>query len=151
MGDEQAGAAGSAVDQDLGDTGLRHRVEAGEGVVEDEQAAAVGERPGETEPLGLPAGARGVGDEGVVTVGQPAHEVVRVGRAGGLPDTGGGGGPEGEADLLLDGAAEQSGAFEGVPDRAAQFVVGELAQRHPVEQDLPGVRFGEPPGDRGEQ
>ena len=93
VGDQDTGGRRAAAREGLGDAGLGHRVEAGQRVVEDQQAAAVGERPGESEPLGLAAGARGVGQRGGVAVGQAAYEVVRVGGSGSRPDVGGGGGP----------------------------------------------------------
>ena len=136
-----------APEERLRDVVFRHRVEAGQRVVQDQQPPAAGERPCQAEALGLAAGQRGRGAGCRVAVGQTAYEVVGAGGAGGLPDPVRGRRRVTEADRVLDGLAEQRGPFEGVTDRAPQRVSVQFAQRHPVEEHLAGVRVGQPPGE----
>lgn len=114
VGDHETGG-GHGAEHGLSDLAFGDRVEAGEGVVEDEEAAVVGERAGQAETLGLAAGVRGVRAGCGVAVGQPADEVVGACRAGGLPDPGGGGASQGDG--VLDRDAQQGRPVEGLRDR----------------------------------
>ncbi|GAA3065941.1 hypothetical protein GCM10020000_57350 [Streptomyces olivoverticillatus] len=64
MGDDQAGARGDVVHQGAAHLEFGDGVEAGGGVVEDEQPARVGEGAGQAEALELAAGQGRVGAGG---------------------------------------------------------------------------------------
>ncbi len=78
-------------------------------------------------------------EDGVVAVGQRAHEVVDVGRLGGRDDLLLGGVLAAVGDVLADRAAEQPGVLQHHAEGPAQVVAGHLAGVDAVDGDAPAV------------
>ena len=108
-----------ALDEDLGP-----RVDRAGRLVEDQDPAVGQERPGDRQQLllALRHVRRVVVEDRVVAVGQGPHEVVDVGRLGGLDDLLLGHVLAAVGDVLADRAVEQPRVLEDHPERRAQVV-----------------------------
>lgn len=137
MGDQESAAGPYVMDQGPADMEFGDAVQAGGGVVKDQQPARMGERPCQAEALDLPAGQRGVGQRREVSVREEPDEGVRTGRAGGGLDRLGRGLVRAEADGGPYRPAEQGGAFEGVADLAAQLCRVGLVEGIPSSSTCP--------------
>ncbi|WP_238453587.1 hypothetical protein [Micromonospora sp. ATA51] len=104
MGDHQAGTLAGSPGHRLRDPVFGRGVQAGRGVVQDEQALR-GEGAGQSESLGLTAGERRVLQRGAEAVGSRAttsataavRAALRTGGVAGLPSAGGDAEPAGSA------------------------------------------------------
>ena len=141
VGDHEARPAVSQLchrrlDQDLG-----AGVDIARRLVENQDGRVGEERAGDRQQLLLPRGeVRGVlVEQGRVSVGQGADEVVDVRRPGGLDDLGLGrtGPPVG--DVVPDRPCEQPGVLQHHAEGAPHLVAGEVAVVDAVEEDVPGV------------
>ena len=114
-------------------------------LVQDQQRRLGQERPRDGDEL-LLAGADVAAllvDDGVVAVGEAAHEPVHEGGPGGGEDLLLGGVRPAVGDVVPDGAAEEPGVLEHHADPAAQVVAAHRGDVHPVEGDPPGVQLVE--------
>src|SRR5699024_9951957 len=129
VGDDEGGAA---VHQAV-HAGLDHRLGAGVdgagGLVQDQHRRVGHRRPGNGQQLALALGQVGAvaGQHGVVAVGQPADEAVRVGQFGGHHAFFVGGVQPAVADVVHHGAGDQVGDLQGDAKRAAQVGLYDLS------------------------
>ena len=141
VGDDHRGAAVHEAAQRLEDAAGRFGVEAGGGLVEEQDGRVADHGAGDGDALALPAGehAAALADAGVVAVGQAQDEVVGVGGRGGGGDVLVGGVGAAPADVVGDGAVEDECLLEDGGDVAPQVGECEVAQVDVVEGDRPGV------------
>jgi hypothetical protein len=119
----------------------RPGVEPGRRLVQQQHRGVADHRPGDREPLPLPARQHpaALPDPGVVAVGQRADEVVRVGRDRGRDDVALARlGPPPE-DVVAHGAVEDQRLLQHRGEVAAQVGQRELTQVDPVEDDPAAV------------
>ncbi len=145
MRDDQRGAAPHDLAQRGVDLGLQARVDGRGRVVEQQQPGVGDQRPGQRHPLPLAARQSKalLADHGVVALGQPDDELVRLGRLG-----------RGD-DLLLrrvrpavgdigpDRVGEQEAVLHDQADRGAQRVAGHVGDVVPADADRAGLRVVE--------
>src|SRR4029453_7466043 len=86
-GHDHGGGRGQVALQAAQDGRLGDRVDAGGGVVQDQQPGPPGQGPGPGDPLALPAGQGrpALADDGVVALGQPGHELLGLAQAARAP------------------------------------------------------------------
>lgn len=152
MGDEHRGAGAEDVLEGAVDGLLGAGVDGRGGVVEDEHRG-VGERgTRQCDSLALATGEREalLADLGVVPVGELEDELVRLGRAGGGFDLGGGRPGSSEGDVLPDGGREEEALLEHDVDGAPQRVEAQVAHVLAVEADGAGARVVEARHEEGE-
>ena len=130
------------------------RVDGARRVVEHEDPRVGHDRPGDRDPLALPARQRvpAFADQRVVSLRQLHHEVVGAGQSRRGFDAPAVGGRIGERDVGGDRVVEQQRVLEHHPDSAPHVVHRDVAHVDAV--DLDGALLGvveaqEQPGDRG--
>src|SRR5207253_2539244 len=125
MGDDERGPAAPQRAQPVLDGGLALRVEAGRGLVEDQDARISEDRPRNRDPLALAAGElhAPLTHDGVVTLLEATHELIAVGDPRRLFDVLAGRVRPGECDVLRDRAVEQEVVLQH--DAELPAVVGE--------------------------
>ena len=135
--DHERGAAAHRFDEAAPDRGLGRRVDGAHRVVEDQHARVAQDRTGDREPLPLAAGQRVAlrSDDGLVPVGQRAHERVRFGKARGPLDLGVGRLGPPDAEVVANARREHDGVLEHDRHRAAQLVEAQLVDGGTVEED----------------
>src|SRR5690606_24756675 len=112
--DHEGGAAAAEVLESVPDEGLALGVEAGGGLVEDEDARIGDDGARDGDALALAAGEldAALADDGVVAVVEALDELVAVRDAGGGADLFEGGAGACERDVLADGAVEEEVVLE---------------------------------------
>ena len=141
VGDQDAGPAFDHALQRAADAQFGVGIDAGGGLVEDEDAGVVGQRAGEVDEL-LLAGGEGVAalaDRLVELMGQALDEVEDVDVAGGLAQIGVGDGLVAEADVFGDGAGEEEGVLQDDGEVLAEGGQVVLAEVDAVERIWPAV------------
>ena len=145
MRDEQGGAALRERAQRLVDGGFGGGVDRGRGVVEHQHPRVGEHRPGQRDPLPLPARERepALADERVVALGEALDERVhlrgpRRGQHLGLRRVG-----TAVGDVGPDGVGEQERLLEHHAQLAAQVDEPQRRQRHPAEAQLALLRVVE--------
>ena len=115
------------------------------GLVQHEDPRIVEQRPGDGDPLTLPAGEprAPLADVGVVSQGVPRDEVVAVGRLGRGDHAVGRGLAQAVGQVVVNGPAEQEGLLEDHADLPAQVAGVDLADVQAVDQDSPLVHVVE--------
>ena len=123
------------------------------GVVEDEDAGVGEQRPGQRDPLALPAGEgeAPLPHHGAVPVGQRFDESVGLRRPGRGPDLLVGGVGDAVGDVVADGGGEQEGVLEDDADAAAQVGQAQAPDVPAVQAHLPGVDVVEAGQQQGER
>ena len=121
MGDDDGRAAGAKLAQRVDHRRLRHRVEGGRRLVEEEDGRVLEQRPRDADALALAPGERRavLGDVRPVPARQAGHEVVDVGGARRRLDLLVAGVQPSVADVVGDGAAEEDGLLRHQRDLAA--------------------------------
>ena len=139
VGDHERGAPRHRLGERQLDALLGGGVHRGGGVVEHEHARVGEQRAGDRDALALAAGdgQAALADLGLVALGQAAHEVVRLGAAGGRFDLLDRGLGAGVGDVLGDGRGEQEGVVADDRHGAAQRAQAHVADVGPVEQHAP--------------
>ena len=151
VGDDQAGAAPPA--QVVVDALLGRGIQGAGRLVQHQDAGGQRQRPGDLQPLALPAAEvlAALLDRAAVTPG-PGHDVlVHAGVPGGLDQVGVGHGAVPQRQVVLHAVLEQADVLVHHRQRADQRLPGNRRARPPVEQDLsaPGrLQPGHQPGHR---
>ena len=145
MGDEQGGAALRERAQRVVDGGFGGGVDRGRGVVEHQHPRVGEHRPGQRDPLPLPAGERepALADERVVAVGEALDERVHLRGPRGGQHLGLRGVGAAVGDVGPDGVGEQERLLEHHAQLAAQVDQPQRRQRHPAEAQLALLRVVE--------
>ncbi len=120
-------------------------VQRAEGVVEEVQRRLRGERPGDAEPLALPAGdvRAALRDRGVELLGHRGDEVPALGDGERVPELLLVGVRVPEAEVRRDGAGEQVGPLRHEADPVPEHAGVEVAHVVPVQQHAPLGRVHE--------
>ncbi len=134
------------------DGGLDPRVNAGCRVVENKQTRLADQRPGQGDPLPLPAGQRGTpfADLRVKTGGQRRDKAVRLCASERFPHCSVVHG-HAERDVAADRVVEQEGLLGNQRDGRGDRTVGEVPQIGPVHADRASVRIVEPDQQAGQR
>jgi hypothetical protein len=145
VGDEQGGAALRERAQRVVDGGFGGGVDRGRGVVEHQHPRVGEHRPGQRDPLPLPAGERepALADERVVAVGEALDERVHLRGPRGGQHLGLRGVGAAVGDVGPDGVGEQERLLEHHAQLAAQVDQPQRRQRHPAEAQLALLRVVE--------
>ena len=124
---------------------LRLRVDAGEGIVEDENARVADYGAGDSGALLLSAGKRDAAltDNRVVFVGEAFDVGIEAGDFGGLADLVDVVIREAKGDVAADGFAEEIGVLRNIADGAAQRVERPLADRTAIDEEFAFGSFPE--------
>ena len=143
--DDQRGAAPHDLPQRGVDLGLQARVDGRGRVVEQQQPGIGDQRPGQRHPLPLAAGESKalLADHGVVALGQPGDELVRLGRLGRGDDLLVGRVRPAVGDVGPDRVGEQEAVLHDQADRGAQRVAGHVGDVVPADADRAGLRVVE--------
>ena len=142
VGDEDGGAAFHAAAQLFEDALLGVGIDAGQGVVEDEDARVADQGAGKGGALLLTSGEgeAAFADEGLEAAGEVFEFLADVGGFGGVEHLFAAGVGGSEEDVLADGLAEEEGLLGDESDVGAEAVEGIFAYGMAVDEDGSGRR-----------
>ena len=140
VGDEDAGAAFDHAFERAADAQLGVGVDAGGGLIEDEDARVVSKGAGEVDELLLAGGERVTAlEDGLVELaGQGVNEIEDIDVACCAAQVGVCDGVVAEADIFRDGAGEEKRILQNDGEVPAEFGEVVLAQVNAIDEDLSG-------------